>query len=187
MLQEVTHYLVKWCSLPYEESTWELEEDVDPGKIKEFEALQIPPEIKHMVTYPEVTYPAGSSLPWAQGLAVSYHSPAVLILSLVLQCKPCILPSGWVICQGLRLGCRGQDLVVTQLSVTALKCCPDVQPQQRDLASLGISISHGRCSCCPLLGAPSIRVLAETGEVPGVQEQQPAAGVSAGGNELAAL
>uniref|UniRef100_A0A8C0FL79 Chromodomain helicase DNA binding protein 6 n=1 Tax=Bubo bubo TaxID=30461 RepID=A0A8C0FL79_BUBBB len=49
----VTHYLVKWCSLPYEESTWELEEDVDPGKIKEFEALQIPPEIKHMVTYPE--------------------------------------------------------------------------------------------------------------------------------------
>uniref|UniRef100_A0A8C3UUH1 Chromodomain helicase DNA binding protein 6 n=1 Tax=Catharus ustulatus TaxID=91951 RepID=A0A8C3UUH1_CATUS len=45
---EVTHYLVKWCSLPYEESTWELEEDVDPGKIKEFEALQIPPEIKHM-------------------------------------------------------------------------------------------------------------------------------------------
>lgn len=63
MLQEVTHYLVKWCSLPYEESTWELEEDVDPGKIKEFEALQIPPEIKHMVTYPEVTYPAGSSGP----------------------------------------------------------------------------------------------------------------------------
>lgn len=65
VLQEVTHYLVKWCSLPYEESTWELEEDVDPGKIKEFEALQIPPEIKHMVTYPEVTYPAGSSVPWA--------------------------------------------------------------------------------------------------------------------------
>ncbi|KAM6248473.1 chromodomain-helicase-DNA-binding protein 6 isoform 7-T8 [Porphyrio hochstetteri] len=51
--EEVTHYLVKWCSLPYEESTWELEEDVDPGKIKEFEALQIPPETKHMVTYPE--------------------------------------------------------------------------------------------------------------------------------------
>uniref|UniRef100_A0A8C2UAX9 Chromodomain helicase DNA binding protein 6 n=1 Tax=Coturnix japonica TaxID=93934 RepID=A0A8C2UAX9_COTJA len=46
--EEVTHYLVKWCSLPYEESTWELEEDVDPAKIKEFEALQIPPEIKHM-------------------------------------------------------------------------------------------------------------------------------------------
>ncbi|XP_067410623.1 chromodomain-helicase-DNA-binding protein 6 isoform X4 [Emydura macquarii macquarii] len=44
--EEVTHYLVKWCSLPYEESTWELEEDVDPGKIKEFESLQIPLEIK---------------------------------------------------------------------------------------------------------------------------------------------
>ncbi|XP_042317903.1 chromodomain-helicase-DNA-binding protein 6 isoform X2 [Sceloporus undulatus] len=46
--EEVTHYLVKWCSLPYEESTWELEEDVDPGKIKEFEALQILPEIKSL-------------------------------------------------------------------------------------------------------------------------------------------
>uniref|UniRef100_A0A8D2Q6J1 Chromodomain helicase DNA binding protein 6 n=1 Tax=Varanus komodoensis TaxID=61221 RepID=A0A8D2Q6J1_VARKO len=45
---EVTHFLVKWCSLPYEESTWELEEDVDPGKIKEFESLQIPPESRSL-------------------------------------------------------------------------------------------------------------------------------------------
>ena len=49
--QPVTHYLVKWCSLPYEESTWELEEDVDPAKVKEFESLQVLPEIKHVVTY----------------------------------------------------------------------------------------------------------------------------------------
>lgn len=48
-LQEVTHYLVKWCSLSYEESTWELQEDVDPGKIKEFEDIQKIPAIKHMV------------------------------------------------------------------------------------------------------------------------------------------
>ena len=46
------HYLVKWCSLPYEESTWELEEDVDPAKVKEFESLQVLPEIKHVVMYP---------------------------------------------------------------------------------------------------------------------------------------
>lgn len=45
----MTHYLVKWCSLPYEESTWELEEDVDPAKVKEFESLQVLPEVKHMV------------------------------------------------------------------------------------------------------------------------------------------
>uniref|UniRef100_A0A8C2KJ73 Chromodomain helicase DNA binding protein 6 n=1 Tax=Cyprinus carpio TaxID=7962 RepID=A0A8C2KJ73_CYPCA len=37
--EEVTHYLVKWCSLSYEESTWELQEDVDPVKIREFEDL----------------------------------------------------------------------------------------------------------------------------------------------------
>lgn len=48
----MTHYLVKWCSLPYEESTWELEEDVDPAKVREFESLQVLPEIKHVVTYP---------------------------------------------------------------------------------------------------------------------------------------
>merc|ERR1711892_500067 len=31
------HYLVKWRSLPYEDCTWELEADVDPIKIKDFE------------------------------------------------------------------------------------------------------------------------------------------------------
>ncbi|XP_028667855.1 chromodomain-helicase-DNA-binding protein 6 isoform X2 [Erpetoichthys calabaricus] len=45
--EEVTHYLVKWCSLSYEESTWELQEDVDPGKIKEFEDIKKIPENKH--------------------------------------------------------------------------------------------------------------------------------------------
>ncbi|XP_073539832.1 chromodomain-helicase-DNA-binding protein 6 isoform X1 [Phyllobates terribilis] len=43
--EEVTHYLVKWCSLSYEESTWELEEDVDQGKVREFEALQVLPDV----------------------------------------------------------------------------------------------------------------------------------------------
>lgn len=31
------HYLVKWRSLPYEDCTWEVETDVDPLKIAEFE------------------------------------------------------------------------------------------------------------------------------------------------------
>ncbi|XP_069740637.1 chromodomain-helicase-DNA-binding protein 6 isoform X3 [Narcine bancroftii] len=46
--EPVTHYLVKWCSLPYEESTWELVEDIDPAKIQEYEDLQIVPEITHV-------------------------------------------------------------------------------------------------------------------------------------------
>ncbi|XP_077582608.1 chromodomain-helicase-DNA-binding protein 6 isoform X2 [Stigmatopora nigra] len=41
--EEVTHYLVKWCSLSYEEATWELQEDLDPEKIKDFEEIQKPP------------------------------------------------------------------------------------------------------------------------------------------------
>ena len=41
----VTHYLVKWRSLPYEDATWELEEDVDPEKIRKFNELQmVPPD-----------------------------------------------------------------------------------------------------------------------------------------------
>nr|XP_015220539.1 PREDICTED: chromodomain-helicase-DNA-binding protein 6 [Lepisosteus oculatus] len=44
--EEVTHYLVKWCSLSYEESTWELREDVDPGKIREFEEIRRIPDLK---------------------------------------------------------------------------------------------------------------------------------------------
>lgn len=40
----VRHYLVKWRSLQYEDSTWELEEDVDPDKIKQFERFRkVPP------------------------------------------------------------------------------------------------------------------------------------------------
>ncbi|XP_056259437.1 chromodomain-helicase-DNA-binding protein 6 isoform X2 [Seriola aureovittata] len=47
--EEVTHYLVKWCSLSYEEATWELQEDLDPEKIKEFEGIQkLPPDLRHM-------------------------------------------------------------------------------------------------------------------------------------------
>uniref|UniRef100_A0A8C5SHN0 DNA helicase n=1 Tax=Laticauda laticaudata TaxID=8630 RepID=A0A8C5SHN0_LATLA len=37
--ESVTHYLVKWCSLPYEDSTWELKQDIDQAKIEEYERL----------------------------------------------------------------------------------------------------------------------------------------------------
>ncbi|XP_078208639.1 chromodomain-helicase-DNA-binding protein 7 isoform X11 [Callithrix jacchus] len=37
--EPVTHYLVKWCSLPYEDSTWERRQDIDQAKIEEFEKL----------------------------------------------------------------------------------------------------------------------------------------------------
>uniref|UniRef100_A0A671N8Y6 Chromodomain-helicase-DNA-binding protein 7-like n=1 Tax=Sinocyclocheilus anshuiensis TaxID=1608454 RepID=A0A671N8Y6_9TELE len=37
--EPVTLYLVKWCSLPYEDSTWELKADIDQGKIEEFERV----------------------------------------------------------------------------------------------------------------------------------------------------
>lgn len=49
-LQLVTLYLVKWCSLPYEDSTWELNADIDQGKIEEFErVMEREPEPKRVV------------------------------------------------------------------------------------------------------------------------------------------
>lgn len=38
-VQLVTLYLVKWCSLPYEDSTWELKADIDQSKIEEYERI----------------------------------------------------------------------------------------------------------------------------------------------------
>ncbi|KAK1330642.1 hypothetical protein QTO34_010838 [Cnephaeus nilssonii] len=47
--EPVIYYLVKWCSLPYEDSTWELKEDVDLAKIVEFEQLQSSrPDTRHL-------------------------------------------------------------------------------------------------------------------------------------------
>uniref|UniRef100_A0A8C4MMU7 Chromodomain helicase DNA binding protein 9 n=1 Tax=Equus asinus asinus TaxID=83772 RepID=A0A8C4MMU7_EQUAS len=47
--EPVIYYLVKWCSLPYEDSTWELKEDVDLAKIEEFEQLQASrPDTRHL-------------------------------------------------------------------------------------------------------------------------------------------
>lgn len=41
----IKHYLVKWRSLPYEDSTWELEEDIDPIRIHQYERFsKIPPK-----------------------------------------------------------------------------------------------------------------------------------------------
>uniref|UniRef100_A0A667Y6U3 Chromodomain helicase DNA binding protein 7 n=1 Tax=Myripristis murdjan TaxID=586833 RepID=A0A667Y6U3_9TELE len=37
--ETVTLYLVKWCSLPYEDSTWELKADIDQSKIEEYERI----------------------------------------------------------------------------------------------------------------------------------------------------
>ena len=43
LVQVVTHYLVKWKSLPYEESTWELLEDIDPMRVQAYHSLLDPP------------------------------------------------------------------------------------------------------------------------------------------------
>ncbi|KAK1878835.1 Chromodomain-helicase-DNA-binding protein 7 [Dissostichus eleginoides] len=37
--ETVTLYLVKWCSLPYEDSTWELKADIDQSKIDDYELI----------------------------------------------------------------------------------------------------------------------------------------------------
>nr|XP_055057519.1 chromodomain-helicase-DNA-binding protein 8 isoform X1 [Misgurnus anguillicaudatus] len=41
--EPVVYYLVKWCSLPYEDATWELKEDIDEGKVEEFRKIESRP------------------------------------------------------------------------------------------------------------------------------------------------
>lgn len=50
--QPVVYYLVKWCSLPYEDATWELKEDVDGAKVEEFRKIESrPARLKRTVRY----------------------------------------------------------------------------------------------------------------------------------------
>ena len=49
--ENVTHYLVKWQSLPYEDSTWELEKDVDNMKIDAYRKFkELPDEEDRVVS-----------------------------------------------------------------------------------------------------------------------------------------
>eukprot|EP00794_Sanderia_malayensis_P019257 gene19257-21185_t len=53
--ETVTHYLVKWRSLPYEDSTWELKINVDEPKVKQYLELKKPPpaEFQQYVARPQ--------------------------------------------------------------------------------------------------------------------------------------
>ncbi|XP_063769585.1 chromodomain-helicase-DNA-binding protein 8 isoform X2 [Pseudophryne corroboree] len=47
--EPVVYYLVKWCSLSYEDSTWELKEDVEDRKVDEFKIIESrQPNLKHV-------------------------------------------------------------------------------------------------------------------------------------------
>uniref|UniRef100_A0A8C1AB74 Chromodomain helicase DNA binding protein 8 n=1 Tax=Cyprinus carpio carpio TaxID=630221 RepID=A0A8C1AB74_CYPCA len=50
--EPVVYYLVKWGSLPYEDATWELKEDVDEAKVEEFRKIESrPARLKRTVRY----------------------------------------------------------------------------------------------------------------------------------------
>ncbi|KAG7271939.1 hypothetical protein CRUP_007710 [Coryphaenoides rupestris] len=55
--EPLIYYLVKWCSLPYEDATWELKEDVDEGKVEEFKKIQDrPPRLKRTPRPPAASW-----------------------------------------------------------------------------------------------------------------------------------
>lgn len=50
--KSIKHYLVKWRSLQYEDSTWELEEDIDPIKIQLYQKFnKLPPKDQWKVMF----------------------------------------------------------------------------------------------------------------------------------------
>ncbi|XP_051984358.1 chromodomain-helicase-DNA-binding protein 7-like isoform X1 [Xyrauchen texanus] len=60
--EPVSLYLVKWCSLPYEDSTWELKADIDEGKIEEFKRVMLrDPELKRVERPPATDWQKSES------------------------------------------------------------------------------------------------------------------------------
>jgi len=49
--EDITHFLVKWRALAYEDSTWELQQDVDPEKVKFFYRFKDPPDEEERQVY----------------------------------------------------------------------------------------------------------------------------------------
>lgn len=55
--EEVTHYLVKWRGLAYEDSTWELSQDVDKKKVESFYKFrELPSEEERKVSAVQALY-----------------------------------------------------------------------------------------------------------------------------------
>lgn len=69
-VQTVTLYLVKWCSLAYEDSTWELKADIDQSKIEEYERIVArTPSTKKVASI--LLQSAGPGLPALAGLLLN--------------------------------------------------------------------------------------------------------------------
>lgn len=124
VLQEVTHYLVKWCSLPYEEATWELQEDLDPEKIKEFEEVQkVPLDCGHMVSRDDkqlgMKRTSGSiQLQWSRPVLHTATQLDVTLASLL-----CLQHNhNDSVCNNATVQCAVQQCAVEQCSVLLHPC-----------------------------------------------------------------
>ena len=90
-----TFFLVKWCALPYEESTWEIESDVDIIKIGVFRKIRdTPPKTKYVARrHPDTWRPLKEPQTFLNGCSLrSYQVEGVSwLLFNFLQDRNCIL------------------------------------------------------------------------------------------------
>lgn len=98
--EEATHCLVKWQSLPYEDSTWELEQDVDKGKIATFKSQRdLPPEEERDVRMGSRLWPCFSSSTLVLELCAFCLMPALNDIHAarlsVFQYQPRPSPKDW--------------------------------------------------------------------------------------------
>lgn len=90
-VQMVTLYLVKWCSLAYEDSTWELKADIDQSKIEEYQQIAAhSPSSKRVVNVP-------SMVPQRWGGGVCSCWPAAFSFFLQIYSSLNCLPQGHVL------------------------------------------------------------------------------------------
>ncbi|KAK3733995.1 hypothetical protein QZH41_009861 [Actinostola sp. cb2023] len=155
--EPITHYLVKWRSLPYEDSTWEVETDVEEAKVKEFYKLRELPTM-HLRQYHARPHPhewlrleqspsfkesnilRDYQLEGVNWLSFCWCNRQNSILADEMGLGKTIQSIAFT-CQMLRYGIRGPFLVIAPLSTIS-----NWQREYETWSDMNVVVYHGSAS-----------------------------------------
>uniref|UniRef100_T1J482 DNA helicase n=1 Tax=Strigamia maritima TaxID=126957 RepID=T1J482_STRMM len=152
----IKHYLVKWQQLSYEESTWELEEDVEKVKVEQFLRYRDPPTNNTVPSKrpkasewnkleASANYKNGNTLREYQleglnWLMFSWHNEQNCILADEMGLGKTIQSISFL-CELFKYGYQGPFLVIAPLSTIA-----NWQREFETWSDLNVIVYHGSCA-----------------------------------------